>query len=102
AEPYSIACAEILTLCRWFAPQAAVVLQTCQNIFHKYPPPFPWLERRALKRIAAAYPCSETGRELLLAKGFKKQLSVVPFGVNVHAFTPRPVSDQSKPLTIGY
>src|SRR5204862_2780640 len=62
-EPYSIACAEVLTLCRWFAPQAVVTVQTCQNIFHAYPPPFNWLEQRAFKLVAAANICSESVRE---------------------------------------
>src|SRR2546423_4633252 len=101
-EPYSIACAEILTLCRWFAPQAMVILQPCQNILHRYPPPFNWLEWRALRRAVAAHVCSETVREVLCIKGFKKPVAIVPFGVDVSAFTPRPPSDQSKPLTIGY
>ena len=103
AEPYSVACAEVLTLRNWFAPRAAFVLQTCQNIFREYPRPFNWLERRALKQITAAYPCSETARELLDAKGFDKPTPVVPFGVNLEAFVPKsfnPKPDQ--PLTIGY
>ena len=88
-EPYSVACAEVLTLCSWYAPQAVVVLQTCQNIFHRYPPPFSWLERRALRRVAAAHVCSETVRELLRAKGFKKPVAIVPFGVDTEAFCQR-------------
>ena len=48
-EPYSVACAEVLTLCNWFAPQAPIVMQTNQNISHNYPPPFNWLEQRAFR-----------------------------------------------------
>jgi glycosyltransferase involved in cell wall biosynthesis len=103
AEPYSIACAEILTLCRWFAPQAFIVMQTNQNIHHKYPFPFNWLEQRAFRRVAAAYACSESVREVLLAKGFEKQAPIVPFGVNTEAFRPRlPRQRFDRPLTIGY
>ncbi|MGQ0762656.1 MAG: glycosyltransferase family 4 protein [Acidobacteriota bacterium] len=103
AEPYSVACAEVLTLRNWFAPRAAVVLQTCQNIFRNYPPPFNWLERRALKQISAAYACSETAREWLEAKGFNKPAHVVPFGVNLEAFMPKPFKrGADEPLTIGY
>ena len=54
-EPFSVACAEILTLCNWFAPRVPIVLQTCQNIFKNYPPPFNWFERRALKRVDAIH-----------------------------------------------
>jgi len=89
SEPYSVSCAEVLTLRNWFAPRAHVVLATNQNIFHRYPPPFSWLERRALNQAAAAYCCSETVRELIRAKGFDKSASVIPFGVNLATYTPR-------------
>jgi glycosyltransferase involved in cell wall biosynthesis len=89
AEPYSVQCAEVLTLRNWLAPRVPVVLGVCQNIFHRYPPPFNWFERRALNQAAAAYGCSETVRELLIAKGFSKPARVIPFGVNVDEYTPR-------------
>ena len=103
-EPYSVACAEVLTLCNWFAPQASIVMQTCQNISHNYPPPFNWFEQRAFRRITAAHACSETVREVLVAKGFAKPVQIVPFGVDLEAFRPaatiRERSDRG--LTIGF
>src|SRR3954469_11914604 len=62
-EPYSVACAEILTLSSWYTPQAVVTITTCQNILRTYPIPFRWFERRALRRAVAASVCSETVRE---------------------------------------
>jgi glycosyltransferase involved in cell wall biosynthesis len=103
AEPYSVACAEVLTLRNLFAPRVPVVLGTCQNIFHRYPPPFNLLERRALKQAAAAYGCSESVRDLLLAKGFKKLARVIPFGVNLQEYTPRaPLVRTGHVPTIGF
>jgi glycosyltransferase involved in cell wall biosynthesis len=102
-EPYSIACAEVLTLCKWFAPRAVITMQTCQNIFHNYPPPFNWLERRALRRVHAINVCSETVQDVLSAKGFTKPATIVPFGVDTSAFVPRPANRKVKqPLTIGF
>jgi glycosyltransferase involved in cell wall biosynthesis len=103
-EPYSIAAAEILTLCNWFAPQVPIIMQVNQNILHNYPPPFNWLEQRAYRRVAAAYACSESVREVTRTKGFDKPIPIVPFGVNTEAFCPRPVRSQEsdRPLTIGY
>lgn len=103
-EPYSVAAAEILTLCKWFAPQVPIVMHTNQNIFRNYPPPFNWLEQRAFKRIAAAYACSETVREVLCAKGFDKPAPVITYGVDTEAFHPRAaVKDASdRGLTIGF
>src|SRR4051812_11814494 len=88
-EPYSVACAEILTLCNRYAPRASIVLQACQNIFRRYPLPFHLLERRALRRATAAHVCSESVREVLCAKGFKKPVGIIPFGVDLDAFSPR-------------
>ena len=101
-EPYSVAGAEVLTLCRWFAPNVPVVMQANQNIHHNYPPPFSWFEQRAFKRVAAAYGCSESVCEVLRAKGFVKPAPVVPFGVDTEAFRPRSRKHSRQPLTIGY
>lgn len=103
-EPYSIAGAEILTLCRWFAPKVPIVMQTNQNILHKYPFPFSWLEQRAFRRVAAAYACSETVVEVLRAKGFKKPAPIVTFGVDTEAFSlPEAGSKRPDgPFTIGF
>jgi glycosyltransferase involved in cell wall biosynthesis len=103
-ESYSLAGAEVLTLCRWFAPNVPIVMQANQNIHHNYPPPLNWLEQRAFRHVAAAYGCSETVCEVLRAKGFSKPAPVVPFGVDTEAFRPRPagVEETNRPLTIGY
>src|SRR6266496_4439219 len=103
-EPYSIACAEILTLCQWFSPQSLIVMQTAQNILRRYPPPFKSLEKRAFRQVSAAYVCSETVREVLRAKGFIKPAVIIPFGVNTEAFRPSVTTRQrsEKGLTIGF
>jgi glycosyltransferase involved in cell wall biosynthesis len=88
-EPYSVAGAEVLALCSWFAPGTPIVMQTNQNILHNYPPPFNWLEQRAFRRVAAAYACSDTVVEVLRAKGFEKPAPIVTFGVDTEAFRPR-------------
>lgn len=103
AEAYSISGAEILTLCKWLAPRVPIVMQSNQNILRSYPFPFDWLERRAFRRVAAAYACSESVCEVLRAKGFDKPAPIVPFGVDREAFSPRlPRERSDRPLTIGY
>jgi glycosyltransferase involved in cell wall biosynthesis len=101
-EPYSVACAEVLTLCGWLAPGVPIVLQANQNIHHNYPPPFNWLEQRAFRHAAAIYGCSETVCEVLRAKGFSKPSPVVPFGVDTEAFRPKDRTRPVGPLTIGF
>jgi glycosyltransferase involved in cell wall biosynthesis len=102
-EPYSIACAEVLALCDLLTPRIPVVVQIAQNILRRYPPPINWLQRRALRRINAAYACSEEARAVLRAKGFDKPVGIVPFGVNTDAFAPRRSFRRTdRALTIGF
>ncbi|MGI9054192.1 MAG: glycosyltransferase family 4 protein [Pyrinomonadaceae bacterium] len=100
-EPYSVACAEILTLRNLYAPDVPIVMQTAQNIFKNYSPPFSVFERRALKQVSAAYMCSETVREILEKKGFQKPMKIVPFGVNLEDFQMKK-SEASELPTIGF
>ncbi len=103
-EPYSIPCAEIITLRNLFAPKAKIVMQTAQNILKRYPPPISFLEKRALKQVSAAYMCSETVREVLEIKKFSKPAVVAPFGVDSELFYSKSKESkaQDEPLTIGY
>ena len=71
-EPYSVPCAEILTLRNIYAPSTPIVMQTAQNINKNYPPPFSYFEQRAFRQVAGAYMCSLTVKEVLTAKGFTK------------------------------
>jgi glycosyltransferase involved in cell wall biosynthesis len=71
-------------------------MQVNQNIYHRYPPPFCWLEQRAFRKVEAAYVCSETVREVLRAKGFTKPAPIIPFGVDLRAFKQR-----SEPRAMG-
>ncbi|HEY6802591.1 MAG TPA: glycosyltransferase family 4 protein [Pyrinomonadaceae bacterium] len=100
-EPYSVACAEVLTLCARYAPNAPVVMQTAQNILRRYPFPFNWLEQRAFRKVAAAYVCSESVREVLRAKGFTRPASIIPFGVDLKSFKQR-TEKRTSGRTIGY
>lgn len=102
AEPFSVQCAEVLTLRNWFAPRVPVVLQAAQNIVRHYPPPFNWFRQRAGKQAAAAYVCSEAVRETLRQTGFHKPVRIIPFGVSLEAFLPRVPSRNGAPLTIGF
>jgi glycosyltransferase involved in cell wall biosynthesis len=103
-EPFSVGCAQMLTLCNLFAPQAAIVLQTAQNIYRKYPPPFDWSEKRSFRRVDAAYACSETTRKVMRAKGFDKPMAIIPFGVDTRLFASlsRERAVTGDTLTIGY
>jgi len=102
-EPYSVACAEVLALRDWFAPQTPIIMQVAQNIMRSYPAPFNWLQKRALREVSAAYVCSESTKHVLREKGFVNPITLIPFGVNTQAFTEKANdSPRANVLTIGF
>lgn len=82
-EPYSLAAWRVLRAVAREAPAAAVCVYSAQNIHKRYPEPFRRLERRALARAAAAYPCSSEAGDVLRRKGFTGLIHVIPLGVTV-------------------
>jgi glycosyltransferase involved in cell wall biosynthesis len=100
-EPFSVPCAEVLTLRNLYAPQAHIVMQTAQNIMKKYPFPFSAMEQRTFKQVSAAYMCSATVQEVLENKGFRKPMEIVPFGVDLDMFKPAE-RQPNETFTIGY
>jgi glycosyltransferase involved in cell wall biosynthesis len=99
-EPYSLAVAAALWAVAREVPHAQVCVYSAQNILKRYPPPVRQLERRALRKAAAAYPCSIEAGEVLRAKGFKGDLHVLPLGVSIRTGPPRAFADG--PLTVGF
>lgn len=92
---------QILNLCTRYWPRAAVTLYAAQNLVTRYPYPFPVLERRAYNRISCATPITPAAEEVLRAKGFRGRSHVVPLGVDIGLFTPRPAL-RPRPFTVGF
>lgn len=102
-EPNALATAEVLLL-RWLrGSRAPYVLYSAQNIRKRYPVPFRWLERRALRGASAAYVCNTEAGRILRAKGLGGPAVEIPLGVDVRVFEPArrdPPAEGTK--TIGY
>ena len=104
-EPASLATAEVLLL-NWLArgPRPLVCLFSAQNIEKRYPPPFRWLEKIALRRARAIHTCNEESGRILRRKGFEGVIADLGLGVDVARFgpalEPRPQAPQT--LRIGY
>ncbi|GAB3800255.1 hypothetical protein GCM10028798_14490 [Humibacter antri] len=102
-EPNALATAEVLLLRRLRRSRAPYVLYSAQNIHKRYPLPFRWFERVALRGAAAAYVCNSEAGEILRSKGLGGPAVEIPLGVDVRVFEPahrRPPMRGTK--TIGY
>jgi glycosyltransferase involved in cell wall biosynthesis len=84
-EPYNLATWQAL---RWAARQGRPALFfTWQNLQRRYPPPFQWIEGYSYRHSAHAIAGNQEARQVLLAKGYRRPVTVIPqFGIDPQLF----------------
>ena len=77
------------------------MLYSAQNIDKRYPPPFRWLERWALRHASALSVCNSEAGRICERKGFPGAATLIPLGVDTERFSPG--SEPARPApVIGY
>ncbi|WP_430647052.1 glycosyltransferase [Agromyces sp. GXS1127] len=89
-EPFALATAEILLLraLRARSRRTPVVLYTAQNLRKRYPIPFGWIERAALRAASGVSACNAEAARIAEDKGFAGRARVIPLGVDLERFRP--------------
>lgn len=87
-EPFALATAEILLLRALRRQRAPYTLYSAQNIRKRYPIPFRWLERRALRHAAGLSVCNAEAGRICEDKGFPGAARVIPLGIDLDHFAP--------------
>lgn len=101
-EPSALATAEVLALRALRRVRTPYVLYSAQNLAKRYPPPFRWWERWALRHAGAVSVCNAEAGRVLRAKGLRAPVRVIGLGVEVPgAATPSPATDGPR-LRVGY
>lgn len=105
-EPFALATAEVRLL-RWLArSRGPFVLYTAQNLDKRYPIPFRWLERSALRTAAGISACNAAAARIAERKGFPGLARTIPLGVDLDELTPttrpREVGDPQSPIVVGF
>lgn len=72
-----------------------------QNVVTEFPWPFPWLERRAYRRIDLALPITSAALDVLRRKNYRGPARIVPLGVDRGRFLPAG-GPPSGPFTAGF
>ncbi len=101
-EPCSLAVAEVLLLRALRRVRTPYLLYSAQNIDKRYPLPFRWFERAALRRAAGAYVCNVEAGKILVRKGLRGPARLLPLGVDVDRFAPRDRAAPAGRLRVGY
>ena len=101
-EPVSVAAAEVQVVARLAGVRAPFVLYSAQNIPKRYPVPFRWMERIALRRAAAVHTCNDAAGEILHRKGLRGPAVNLGLGVDVEEFRPATHCTSAPPYRVGY
>lgn len=104
-EPFALATAEVRLL-RWLSrSRVPFALYTAQNLHKRYPIPFRWFERAALRAASGISACNSEAARIAELKGFPGRARTIPLGVDLTEFAPRPVaprSDADVPIVVGF
>jgi glycosyltransferase involved in cell wall biosynthesis len=99
-EPYNLAAWQALVHAR--RAGARTVAFSWQNLNRRYPPPFAWGERWALRRLNGLIAGTDSAATVWRAKGYRGPMAVIAqFGTDGDLFRPaqqRP----DRPFTLGY
>lgn len=87
-EPFALATAEVLLLRRLRGQRAPYVLYSAQNLDKRYPPPFRWLERWALRHASGVHVCNDEAGRIVERKGFKGRARTIDLGTDLTTFAP--------------
>ncbi|WP_448006660.1 glycosyltransferase [Agromyces bauzanensis] len=107
-EPFALATAEILLLraFRRRSRRTPVVLYTAQNLRKRYPLPFRWFERRALREASGISACNAEAARIVEDKGFAGRARVIPLGIDQARFRPSDAPSAtdaaSASITVGF
>ncbi len=106
-EPFALATAEVLAL-RWLRRcHAPYLLYSAQNLEKRYPVPFRWFERAALRHAAGVNACNTGAARIVERRGFAGRARTVDLGVDLALFTPgeprqMPGSGPQHARTVGF
>jgi glycosyltransferase involved in cell wall biosynthesis len=99
-EPYNLATWQGLFHAR--RNRAKTVAFSWQNLSRRYPPPFRWGERWALRNMDGLIAGTDSAAEVWRAKGYHGPMAVIPqFGTDGGVFQPA-AERADRPFTVGY
>lgn len=85
-EPFSLVTGQVAWVARRCWPPAALVVESWQNIYKTFPPPFSWIEGWALRTSDHLIAGSAEIREVLERKGARVPISVIPLATDTLDF----------------
>lgn len=102
-EPFALATAEVLAIRALRCSRVPYLLYSAQNIDKRYPPPFRWLERWALRHARAVSVCNTQAGAIVMRKGLTGRAVLIGLGLDTAAFVASPTVRPANATTrVGY
>lgn len=79
---------QVTRFARQHLPHTKLCLFAAQNVYQRFPPPFPSVERWVLARIDHAFPLGRDHAQVLRKKGYRGCATHLPLGVDTSLFRP--------------
>ncbi|MFX1555482.1 MAG: glycosyltransferase family 4 protein, partial [Promethearchaeota archaeon] len=99
-EPFSAVAAHTIFWTKRIVPNAKIIFFSAQNVLKRYPFPFSALEKYTYKNAAHAFLVNEEVSDIVRRKGFKKESTVLPLGVDTDFFCKKDTSSLRKNLAL--
>ena len=99
-EPFSAVAAHTIFWTKRIVPKTEIIFFSAQNVFKRYPFPFSTFEKYTYKNAAHAFLVNEEVSDIVRRKGFKKEFTVLPLGVDTDSFCKKDVSSLKKNLAL--
>ncbi|HKX68283.1 MAG TPA: glycosyltransferase [Intrasporangium sp.] len=94
-EPFALSTAETLLLRALRRQKAPYVLYSAQNLDKRYPVPFRWLERWALRHAAGVSVCNVAAGHIVERKGLACAATVIPLGTDASFSSPEATHERA-------
>ena len=98
-EPGYISTYQVARFADRHLPRTKLCLFAAQNVYQRFPPPFPWIERWVLARVDHAFPIGQDHDDVLRRKGYAGQSTHLPLGVDTALFAPQ--EDSARKASLG-
>jgi glycosyltransferase involved in cell wall biosynthesis len=90
-EPFSVVTAHTSFWARRIISNAKIIFFSAQNVFKKYPYPFSAFEKYTYNGADHAFLMNRSVAEIVREKGYRKQFTILPLGVDPETFHKKKV-----------
>jgi glycosyltransferase involved in cell wall biosynthesis len=97
-EPFSAVAAHTIFWTKRIIPKAKFIFFSAQNVLKKYPFPFSAFEKYTYKHARFAFLMNEEVVKVTRRKGYEKEFTVLPLGVDTDTFCKKDVSSLKERL----